>query len=200
MNVAGRAMGPIDAPLTERGRAVAADIATRLSPSILYPYDLWTSPSRRCAETAALLFSAGLPRPRSVFVDPRLEGVDSGHLNGLDTRTIALEVGLPHDSVTSDITMWAFCGREGETWEGYASRCTSCFADLLQASAVRDVLAVSHGFPLRAFMSLIQIGRVDRVAVAAARRGRGDIMAIRVEDSGLALRIHPHDAAWGEAL
>jgi broad specificity phosphatase PhoE len=190
LNVAGRAIGPIDAPLTEQARAMAGPMAARLNALVVEPYDLWMSPARRCLATTEILRAAGLRAPRCERVDSRLNGVHSGDLNGLDTESIALRCGLTRAVVVADVTAWAFSGRGGETWDAFVSRCTACFADLVKSTASGDVLAVTHGFVARAFQSITRTGRLDRNAVASTRVDHGDLMAISSEDGKPRLRVH----------
>ncbi|HLH69719.1 MAG TPA: histidine phosphatase family protein [Candidatus Dormibacteraeota bacterium] len=75
--------GPIDPPLSERGRGQAARLAARLRPVRLHA--IWSSDLRRARETAAAV-AAG--RGLEVRVDPRLREVRTDWDEGREPRAV----------------------------------------------------------------------------------------------------------------
>jgi probable phosphoglycerate mutase len=75
--------GPLDPPLSERGREQAARLAARLRPVALHA--IWSSDLRRARETAAVV-AAG--RDLEVRLDPRLREVRTDWDEGREARVV----------------------------------------------------------------------------------------------------------------
>jgi broad specificity phosphatase PhoE len=140
-NAERRWQGHADRPLTDRGRAQAAELAARLEEIELEA--VYSSDLRRASETAAVV-----ARAHGLYVVelPALREVDVGSWSGL-TREEA-ESRFPEELET-----WLAGGRgwsDGETYDEMARRVLAAVAHILAEHAGERVLVVSHGGPIRA--------------------------------------------------
>ncbi len=127
----GRHTGRTDIRLTEKGRAQARSLGSRLA-GHRFALEL-TSPLSRAAETAAL---AGFP---DATVDPDLQEWDYGALEGRMTVDIAKDY--------RDWTIWRGPWPGGETVEDVGARADHVVVRARAADG--DVLVFAHGHLLR---------------------------------------------------
>jgi broad specificity phosphatase PhoE len=140
-NHARRWQGHADRPLTDRGRAQAADLAERLAD---IPLDaVYSSDLRRARETAeAVAHAQGL----EVVELPELREVDVGSWQGL-TREEA-EARFPEGFLRwrAGSTGWD----DGETYGEMSTRVLASVNSIANAHEGGRVLVVTHGGPIRA--------------------------------------------------
>lgn len=151
-----RFQGHADPPLNEAGREQAHALAAELSTQTFAA--AYTSPLRRAAETAAIL--AGALQLQAV-ADESLMEVDVGSWSGL-TRT---EVEA---RFTEGFARWLEYGHgwdDGETYDELGARVVSGLVDISARHPGGDVLAVTHGGPIRSALAA-----ADRVSFDEARR------------------------------
>ena len=151
-----RFQGHADPPLNATGRAQARALATELNDRSFAAAH--TSPLRRAAETAAIL--AGALRLEPV-PDASLKEVDVGSWSGL-TRT-EVERRFP-----AGFTRWLEYGHgwgDGETYDELGARVVSGLVDIAERHPGEDVLAVTHGGPIRSALAA-----AERVSFDEARR------------------------------
>jgi 2,3-bisphosphoglycerate-dependent phosphoglycerate mutase len=157
-----RFQGHADPPLNETGRAQAAELAAALAEEPLAA--IYSSPLRRAFETAEI---AGAPhRLEPVPVDA-LREVDVGSWQGL-TRT-EIEERFP-----AQFARWLEYEQgwdDGETYDEMGVRVVAALFDLAAAHEGEQILAVSHGGPVRAAYAV-----ADGISHAEARR-RGPVVA-----------------------
>jgi broad specificity phosphatase PhoE len=140
-NRARRWQGHADRPLTERGRAQAAELARRLADVALDA--VYSSDLRRARETAEVI--AGAQRLELVQL-PQLREVDVGSWQGL-TREEA-EARFP-----DGFSRWLSGGTGWDDGESYGQMSTRVLSGVERIAADHEggrVLIVSHGGPIRA--------------------------------------------------
>jgi probable phosphoglycerate mutase len=151
-----RFQGHADPPLNETGRVQARALASGLgSRSFAAAY---TSPLRRAAETAAILAGELHLEPRP---DPSLMEVDVGSWSGF-TRS-EVEERFPQG-----FARWLEYGHgwdDGETYGELGARVVSGLLRIGHEHDGEDVLAVTHGGPIRSALAA-----AERVPFEEARR------------------------------
>ena len=171
-----RFQGHADPPLNETGRAQARVLASELGSQRFAA--AYTSPLRRAAETAAIL-AGGLhlePRP-----DESLKEVDVGSWSGL-TRT-DVEERFPQG-----FARWLEYGHgwdDGETYDELGERVVSGLVRIGRQHDGEEVLAVTHGGPIRSALAA-----ADGVPFDEARRsihviGNCAVVRLAVRDGKL---------------
>lgn len=157
--ISGQHTGRTDVPLTERGRTEASALRPVLA-SLLHGRGalVYTSPSRRARETAALALPAA-----EVAVDPRLAEYDYGRYEGLTTAEI--------DRVHAGWNIWRDGCPGGESTAAAGARADACLRDLAEADPV-PVVVFSHGhfsriLAARALGLPPEAGRIFGTATAA---------------------------------
>jgi probable phosphoglycerate mutase len=171
-----RFQGHADPPLNDNGRAQARALATELRPlgfAVAY-----TSPLRRAAETAAILAEELHLEARP---DESLKEVDVGSWSGL-TRT-EVEERFPQG-----FARWLEYGHgwdDGETYDELGSRVVSGLIRIAREHDGEQVLAVTHGGPIRSALAA-----AERVSFDEARRsihviGNCAIVRLAVRDGKL---------------
>jgi 2,3-bisphosphoglycerate-dependent phosphoglycerate mutase len=171
-----RFQGHADPPLNDNGRAQARALATELRP--LRFAVAYTSPLRRAAETAAILAEELHLEARP---DESLKEVDVGSWSGL-TRT-EVEARFP-----LGFARWLEYGHgwdDGETYDELGSRVVSGLIRIAGEHDGEEVLAVTHGGPIRSALAAAQ-----RVAFDDARRsihviGNCAVVRLAVRDGKL---------------
>lgn len=175
-NRANRFQGHADPPLNDVGRAQARALADELSSR---PFVAgYTSPLRRAAETAAILGDALQLELRS---DGSLMEVDVGSWSGL-TRT-EVEARFP-----LGYARWLEYGHgwdDGETYDELGARVVSGLVRIGREHDGGDVLAVTHGGPIRSALAA-----AERVPFEEARRsihviGNCAVVRLAVRDGKL---------------
>lgn len=148
-NEAGVATGWLPGALSERGRALAAELGRRRTDvSAVYASDL-----RRAVETAEIAFGGGgVP----VRYDARLRECDYGDWNGMPAERLAGE-RLARVEV-------AFPG--GESYRDVVARTASFLADLKRERNGERVALVSHSANRWALDHLLKGERLEDVVVA----------------------------------
>jgi probable phosphoglycerate mutase len=135
-NAEHRLQGQLDPPLSEAGRAQAAELRPLVERLGIAPDRVIVSDLSRARETAALL---GLDPG---IVDPRWREIDVGEWGG---RTAA-EV----DAQSDELTNWRGGPRtppDGETWEEFTARVSDAVEELVAAGG--PWLVVCHGGCIR---------------------------------------------------
>jgi broad specificity phosphatase PhoE len=155
-NRGNRFQGHADVPLNESGRAQARELADELRDGTFAA--VYTSPLLRASETAAILGAAiGLePIPEA-----SLKEVDVGSWSGL-TRE---EVG---ERYPDGYARWLEYGHgwdDGETYDELGARVVSGLLAIAGRHAETEVLAVTHGGPIRSALAA-----AERVPFEDARR------------------------------
>jgi broad specificity phosphatase PhoE len=151
-----RFQGHADPPLNDVGRTQARALAGELSSRRFAA--AYTSPLRRAAETAAILGDALHLQPR---LDTSLMEVDVGSWSGL-TRT-EVEERFP-----LGYARWLEYGHgwdDGETYDELGARVVSGLVHIGRQHDGGDVLAVTHGGPIRSALAA-----AERVPFEEARR------------------------------
>lgn len=151
-NVAGRFQGrTVDTPLTAKGLAQAASVATILGRDAGTPPPLAfvCSPLRRAQTTMHIIREGlGLP-PEGYAVDPRLQEIDLGAWDGL-THAEARALG-PAAFNAREADKWNVRTPGGENYADVAARAESFVGELRT-----DTFAVSHGAFTRILRGLFQ--------------------------------------------
>ena len=171
-----RFQGHADPPLNETGRAQARVLASELSPQRFAA--AYTSPLRRAAETAAILAGELHLEPRP---DESLKEVDVGSWSGL-TRT-DVEERFPQG-----FARWLEYGHgwdDGETYDELGDRVVSGLVRIGGQHDGEEVLAVTHGGPIRSALAA-----ADGVPFDEARRsihviGNCAVVRLAVRDGKL---------------
>jgi 2,3-bisphosphoglycerate-dependent phosphoglycerate mutase len=175
-----RFQGHADPPLNDAGRAQAQALASDLSGERFAA--VYTSPLRRAAETAAILAEELRLEPR---LDATLKEVDVGSWSGL-TRT-EVEERYP-----AGFARWLEYGHgwdDGETYDELGARVVSGLTHIGRQHAGGDVLAVTHGGPIRSALAA-----AEGVPFDVARRsihviGNCAVVRLAVRDGKLE-RVH----------
>jgi phosphoserine phosphatase len=140
-NREGRFQGHADPPLNDTGRAQAAGLAAELAQVELAA--VYSSPLRRAFETAELVAA---PHHLTPIALDALREVDVGSWRGLTRKE--LEARFP-----DQFARWLDYDQGWEDGEGYEEMGRRVVAALLELAAEHDgeqVLAVTHGGPIRA--------------------------------------------------
>ena len=140
-NREGRFQGHADPPLNDTGRAQAAALATELAGAELAA--VYSSPLRRAIETAQVVAAQHELEPRALDA---LREVDVGSWQGLTRAEI--ETRFP-----DGFARWLDYEQgwtDGETYEEMGRRVVAALLELAAAHAREQILAVTHGGPIRA--------------------------------------------------
>jgi broad specificity phosphatase PhoE len=175
-NREGRFQGHADPPLNATGRAQAAELASALAGVEIAA--IYSSPLRRSLETAAVVAAGRALEP--VAVDG-LREVDVGSWQGLTRAEI--EARFPEQ-----LARWLDYEQgweDGESYEEMGKRAVSALLTLAAAHPGEQVLAVTHGGPIRAAFAF-----ADGTSHADARRlgpriGNCFLAKFAVEDEAL---------------
>jgi 2,3-bisphosphoglycerate-dependent phosphoglycerate mutase len=157
-----RFQGHADPPLNETGRAQAAELAAALAEEPLAA--VYSSPLWRALETAEI--AAAPHRLKPVPVDA-LREVDVGSWQGLTRAEI-------EERFPAQFARWLEYEQgwdDGETYDEMGVRVVTALFELAAAHEGEQILAVSHGGPVRAAYAL-----ADEISHAEARR-RGPVVA-----------------------
>ena len=151
-----RFQGHADPPLNETGRAQARALATEFRREVFAA--LYTSPLQRAAETAAIIgYELGLePRP-----DVALKEVDVGSWSGLTREEVEQQYPV-------GFARWLEFGHgwdDGETYDELGARVVTGLARIAERHDGGDVLAITHGGPIRSALA-----SAERVSFDEARR------------------------------
>lgn len=146
-NAQARCQGQSDPPLSAEGLGQAAALATRLAGCEIHA--IYSSDLRRASETAAAIAAAhGL----AVHTDPRLREMAFGAWEGLTWAEIGERYPQEWAAWQADPLNVAPPG--GETLTQVAARVRSVFEVIAERHSDRCVAVVSHGGPLRVWLSL----------------------------------------------
>lgn len=136
-----------DLPLTDLGRAQAADLGKRLATNP--PQTVYCSPYRRARDTLDIALTAahdhGAPHPRTIPVtyDERLRDRETGAWEMLTEA--ALRRKYPEDiSRREHVGHYYFRPPSGENFPDVQLRVRSALAEALPAAAGRHLLIVAH--------------------------------------------------------
>jgi broad specificity phosphatase PhoE len=140
-NAENRFQGHTDRPLTDLGRRQAERLADEVVALPLAA--IYTSPLRRCAETAEIVSRHVRLEP---IVDAALCEVDVGNWAGLTRAQV-------EERFPEGFRRWITGGNgwdDGETYEEMAERVLVGVREIAAAHADDMVLLISHGGPIRA--------------------------------------------------
>jgi broad specificity phosphatase PhoE len=140
-NAENRFQGHTDRPLTDLGRRQAELLAQQVAEIPLGA--VYTSPLRRCAETAEIVAEPlGLQPVR----DAALCEVDVGSWAGLNRREVEERFPEGFRSWIAGGSGW----EDGESYEAMADRVLRAVRSIAESHGDGHVLVVSHGGPIRA--------------------------------------------------
>jgi broad specificity phosphatase PhoE len=153
-NVEGRWQGQSDSPLTDRGRAQAAELARALADEQITA--VYSSDLGRAADTAAEV--AGL-HELAVTPERRLREIDVGNWTGKQRDEINAEY-------PGGLKAWATRPRafqlpNGETIRGAQARALDFFNERMPAHVGETVVVISHGALCQAILVNAMGGTVD---------------------------------------
>lgn len=172
-NARGVLLGRSDPGLDATGRTQASAVAAALSP-MRPDTRIISSPLRRTRETAAIIAREG-----AVEIDERWIELDYGSLEGTPL------VDVPQATWAHWRSDAEFAPGGGESLRSLGARVSEACADLVDESAERDVIVVTHVSPVK--------------AATAWALGVGDEVTWRMYVApGSITRIAPR--AWGQAL
>jgi probable phosphoglycerate mutase len=157
-----RFQGHADPPLNETGRAQAAELAAALADESLAA--VYSSPLLRAFETAEI---AAAPHGLAPVPVEALREVDVGSWQGLTRAEI-------EERFPAQFARWLAYEQgwdDGETYEEMSVRVVAALFELAAAHEGDQILAVSHGGPVRAAYAL-----ADEITHGEARR-RGPVVA-----------------------
>jgi probable phosphoglycerate mutase len=157
-----RFQGHADPPLNETGRAQAAELAAVLAEEPLAA--VYSSPLRRAFETAEITAASHGLEPVPVEA---LREVDVGSWQGLTRAEI-------EERFPAQFARWLDYEQgwdDGETYDEMGVRVVAALFELAAAHEGEQILAVSHGGPVRAAYAL-----ADEITHSEARR-RGPVVA-----------------------
>jgi broad specificity phosphatase PhoE len=174
-NAENRFQGHTDRPLTERGRRQAERLAAEVADLSLTA--IYTSPLRRCAETAEIIARTVKVEP---IVDSALQEVDVGSWAGLTRADVEERFPEGFRSWVSGGNGWT----DGETYEDMSERVLTAVGSIAGVHPGENVLVISHGGPIRAIhaaaagmdvQSYRRLRRVEpnaRLSAVAVENGR----------------------------
>ncbi len=161
-------------PLTRTGIAQAESMGAALARLIdpAAPLDLWSSPSGRTLQTAAII-AEHLGRDYfDIRTDPRLLEIDVGEWQG---RRYADIVAAQGEILDRQRRLFTVTAPGGETFVDIAKRLGDWLATL---APDRDILLISHGQTLRVLRGLLSGGEPFRDTVVADDAPQGTIFVI----------------------
>ena len=171
-----RFQGHADPPLNDNGRAQALTLASELRP--LSFAAAYTSPLRRAAETAAILADELRLDPHP---DESLKEVDVGSWSGL-TRT-EVEERFPQG-----FARWLEYGHgwdDGETYDELGARVVSGLVRIGRQHEGGEVLAVTHGGPIRSALAAAESVAFDEARRSIHVIGNCAVVRLAVRDGKL---------------
>jgi 2,3-bisphosphoglycerate-dependent phosphoglycerate mutase len=172
-----RFQGHADTPLNDNGREQARALTATLGGERFAA--VYTSPLRRAHETAQILAAALVLEP---VPDPSLKEVDVGSWSGL-TRT-EIEARYPEG-----FARWLEYGHgwdDGETYEDLGSRVVSGLLRIAAHHEGDQVLAVTHGGPIRSALAAAENIGFDEARRSIHVVGNCAVVRLAVLDGTLA--------------
>ena len=161
-------------PLTRTGiaqaEAMGAALAGLIDPAV--PLDLWSSPSGRTLQTAAIVAEHLGRRYFDIRTDPRLLEIDVGEWQGRSYADIVAEQGEILDRARRLFTVTA---PRGEDYTRIATRLERWLAEL---NPDRDILVISHGQTLRVLRGLLAGGEPFRGTTVGKDAPQGTVFLI----------------------
>jgi broad specificity phosphatase PhoE len=157
-----RFQGHADPPLNDTGRSQAAELAAALAEEPLAA--VYSSPLRRALETAEI---AAAPHGLDPVPVEALREVDVGSWQGLTRAEI-------EERFPAQFARWLEYEQgwdDGETYDEMGVRVMAALFELAAAHDGEQILAVSHGGPVRAAYAV-----ADQITHGEARR-RGPVVA-----------------------
>lgn len=165
-NVEGRLQGHHDSPLTERGRAQAAQQHRILASRDLAGFSFFLSPLGRCLQTAGIALGGLATTAR---IDDRLMEISVGRWETRLRADLFAEGLIPDTDDAPEIYERA---PGGEGFHALETRCRAFLADLEGPAVV-----VTHGITSRMIRSLAL--RRDPSALLELAGGQGNVFHIR---------------------
>src|SRR5882724_9493969 len=146
LNVAGRAQGRCDSPLTEQGRREGRALGAKLREMLGSgpPPGILCSPLGRSRATAAIVAESLDVMPAEIATDPRLDEVDLGAWEGLTQKEI--QDGWPDEMRGATQTNWYFRAPGGERFADVERRMREWLA---QIGDNEHLIVVGHGVSSR---------------------------------------------------
>lgn len=162
-----------DVPLSEKGRAEAAEAARRLACEPVHT--ILTSPRRRARDTAARIAEAtGAP----VAIEANLDELDFGAWTGLTPQALESDQRWLHWNAHRS----AGCCPGGESMRDVWARMSSVFDRLAKQSTPATFVLVSHAEPIRAAL------------LTAMGRSFDDFLQVAVPTGGVTTLVRRGDA------
>jgi probable phosphoglycerate mutase len=140
-NREGRFQGHADPPLNDTGRMQAAELAAELADAELAA--VYSSPLRRAIETARVVAAARELEPLALDA---LREIDVGSWQGLTRAEIETRFPDQFARWLDYEQGWA----DGETYEEMSQRVVAALLELAVEHGGKQILAVTHGGPIRA--------------------------------------------------
>lgn len=176
-NAAARMQGHMaHTPLTRSGIAQAEAMGAALAsdPAMVGSFDIWSSPSGRTLQTAAIIAEHFSRDFFEIRTDPRLLEIDVGEWQGRLYDEVVAETG---PILSPDLGIFSVPPPGGEWYPAIAERLAGWLADL---DPDRDVLVISHGVTLRVLRGLLAGGVEFEGVPIAENASQGTIL--RIED------------------
>lgn len=139
-NAEGRFQGALNSPLTELGRAQAAQQAQILSQLDLQAFDIRVSPQGRAFETAAIALARQVAR---LETDARLREIGVGEWSGKLREGLSVQGATLTDTPDGPLALYEHAPG-GEGFAALRARCEDFLASLTQPT-----ICVTHGITSR---------------------------------------------------
>jgi probable phosphoglycerate mutase len=151
LNVAGRAQGRSDSPLTLKGRREGEAVGSKLAEMLgaERPRRILCSPLGRSRATAAIIAERLDIAPGEIAVDPRLDEVDLGAWEGLTQKEI--RQGWPGEMREATPDDWYFRAPGGERFADVERRMRAWLAEIGDHDRL---VVVGHGISSRVMRGL----------------------------------------------
>lgn len=134
-----RFQGRADVSLSEAGKTACLELRSSLN---IQPNQVISSPALRCQETARLLFP-----DHNIALDERFWEIDNGYFSGLTENEVAQL--YPNQWTTWQTTPSQIRPGDGELLSEMLERLIHAINDWTKLSHDKDIIAVTHGGPIR---------------------------------------------------
>jgi broad specificity phosphatase PhoE len=176
-NAENRFQGHTDRPLTELGRRQAELLAGEVAGLPLAA--VYTSPLRRCAETAEIVAGTLGVEP---ILEPALCEVDVGSWAGLTRAEVEERFPAGFRSWIAGGNGW----EDGETYEQMSERVLAALRAIAGRHPNDQVLVVSHGGPIRAIHAAAESVSVQEYRRLRPVEPNARLSAVAVENGRIA--------------
>ncbi len=152
-NLARRAQGHLDSPLTELGRTQAVKLGQRLA---TIPIDIAYCSS--CGRTLATAQLALADRPIKIVPRDDLRELYFGSWEGKSWREIEAQYTQQHDNLWRDPA--AYQPVDGEEISAFVARIKSAVSEIAERHGGQNIFVVAHGGVVKALMYAYYHGRL----------------------------------------